>query len=161
MTSPLDPTHAPTPFTAAEIRRACPAGRVIVVRHHHPGGLTHETVTTFRACDVDGAEMTQDEPGPDGTLVTTSTHRVTWLDLQRHASFPEATTTISVETITTPMGSLECLRYDVAGPDTEQRFWFARSLPGMPVRVAMGRGTPVMEMVSSVIDPAAAAGPPS
>jgi hypothetical protein len=58
---------------------------------------------------------------------------VTWVDLQGHASFPLATTIITRETIDTPVGSHECLRYTVAVEEGTSAFWFAPELPGMPI----------------------------
>ena len=58
-----------------------------------------------------------------------------WTDLQAHASFPAAITTISHETIDTPLGTVECLRYDVANDDHTNTFWFAPAHPGMPIRL--------------------------
>jgi hypothetical protein len=60
--------------------------------------------------------------------------RVTWLDLQTHASFPADATTIESEVIDTAIGELDCLRYTVRDGSTEEVFWFAKDLPGMPVQ---------------------------
>ena len=58
---------------------------------------------------------------------------VSWEDLRLHASFPAEATTITEETITTDLGTFDCLRYDVARGEAVDRFWFAMDLPGMPI----------------------------
>ena len=50
-----------------------------------------------------------------------------------------ACTTVAEERISTPLGELDCLRYTVRD-DGERVFWFATSLPGMPVRTRLTRG---------------------
>ncbi len=62
--------------------------------------------------------------------------RTTWADLRDHAVYPEETTTVTEETIDTPLGSLACTRYDVASGETTLAYWFAATHPGMPVRSA-------------------------
>ena len=62
------------------------------------------------------------------------TRRLSWVDLQSHASFPASVTTIDDVTIEIPIGRLDCLRYTVTGEDEVYTFWFAKDLPGMPVR---------------------------
>ena len=126
MTDPhlMEPGHAPTPFTAAEIRDGCPAGRQVITRITDDTGDISTTVTTFRDVDEIGAIF----------ATASGSHRVTWEDLQAHASFPAADTTISAETTETPLGVLECMVYTVSLPPELHRFWFARDLPGMPIR---------------------------
>ena len=60
-------------------------------------------------------------------------HRVSWLDLQNHASFPAAVTSITEDVIEIPLGAMECLCYRVVSDDTVSTFWFAKDRPGMPV----------------------------
>ena len=86
----------------------------------------HESVSTTRFvdCDADGATL---EVGDES-------YRLSWTDLQGHASFPSAATRISEETITTPLGSNDCLLYEVEREGQTHRFWFAKDLPGMPIK---------------------------
>src|SRR5262249_54721908 len=58
----------------------------------------------------------------------------TWLELQQHASFAAATTTCAEEHLETPAGRFDCLRYTRVDEHGTWRFWFARDLPGQPVR---------------------------
>ena len=61
--------------------------------------------------------------------------RVTWRELQSHASFPMETAARRRETIEHPLGTLDCWRYDVGTPQDGNTFWFDLSRPGMPVRM--------------------------
>jgi hypothetical protein len=50
--------------------------------------------------------------------------------------FPHEVTTVTRETIDTPMGRLDCARYDVASGEVTLVFWFSEQFPGMPIRYA-------------------------
>jgi hypothetical protein len=55
------------------------------------------------------------------------------------------------------MGPLDCLRYVVTDGDDVDTFWFARSLPGMPVRTERATGRRVVAttaILSEGIEPA-------
>lgn len=137
MTDPhiLEPGTAPTPFTADEIRSGCPPGRSVTTLVWGRDEGPYLLVTRFVECDADGTVQAarrwslQGEP-----LSEVESRSSTWLSLQRHASFPAAATTITEETIDVPFGTFHCLRYTVTG-DQVATFWFARDLPGMPIRV--------------------------
>ncbi|MGH8871612.1 MAG: hypothetical protein ACRDWS_06540 [Acidimicrobiia bacterium] len=54
----------------------------------------------------------------------------------------------------TPLGYLECLRYAVVEGSTTDIYWFALSLPGMPVRVETyddGALLYLMEMIENIM----------
>jgi hypothetical protein len=128
----LDPSHAPTPFTADEIRRNSPAGKTIELVVEAEGTPPFRRVNRYLEADAQGARIERRRIGSDEPPQTA---RSTWLELQEHASFPADRTTIVTETIDTPLGRLDCLRYTVRGDDGSVRtFWFATDLPGMPVR---------------------------
>lgn len=119
----LHPGHAPTPFTADEIRRNCPPGRTLTARTEAAGEPDRVDVTVFVETDEEGALLQSN--GRE--------HRVTWRELQGHASFPAVATTISEEVVEIPLGSMECLSYRVVTGDMASTFWFAKDRPGMPV----------------------------
>jgi hypothetical protein len=107
--------HAPTPFSAAEIRVGCPTGRTLRLLVEPEDGEPLVRVIRFIDTDSEGASQESGRFTTSGApLGDPERHRATWLDLQSHASFPAAATTIVDE--------------------TERVFWFARALPGMPVR---------------------------
>jgi hypothetical protein len=129
---------APTPFTAEEIRRGCPDGRTVRMRllgTEPAAGAAYCSVTRFTAGDADGATMEYFDETADRRIVgAVERVRNSWLDLQRHAAFPAADTTIDRETVVLPIGEYECLRYTVRSGAGETTFWFAERLPGMPVK---------------------------
>jgi len=134
----LDPEHAPTPFTAAQIRAASPDGRTVETRTLRDGRVTALGVTVFVDGDEHEVTLRARTLDPDGTVLEEAAHRVAWLDLQRHASFPDADTAIGEERLATPLGELECLRYRVSRDGRVDTFWFSVDHPGMPVRHEAG-----------------------
>ncbi len=144
----LAPDHLPTPFTAAEIRDASPPGLAVTVVREAEGQPPTVSVTRFVDGDEEGSTRERQVLTADGEPAGEPARaRATWLDLQAHASFPSATTARTEEAIDTPMGRLACLRYDVVEGDSRQTFWFARTLPGMPVRVERWRDGRLDELV--------------
>jgi hypothetical protein len=132
----LDPDHLPTPFSADEIRVGCPPGRTIRVRVFELGQPPYVGVTKFVSGDAAGAEQESWRETPNGERLTEPRLvRSTWLELQGHASMPRATTTIDEETVDLPAGRYDCLRYTRREGDEETSFWFARSAPGMPLKL--------------------------
>jgi hypothetical protein len=86
-------------------------------------------------CDDAGATIERSRRSLDGSPVAEpDVDRVTWRDLQAHASFPAQHTTIESERIETAIGELDCLRYTVREGGTDEVFWFAKNLPGMPIQ---------------------------
>lgn len=118
--------HAPTPFTADEIRRGCPVGRTVTTRTETDEGV-ETSVSRFVECDEEGARFES----------VSGSRRVSWLDLQEHASFPAEITEIAEEDIETPLGRLDCLRYRVEREGQTHTFWFDKERPGMPVMVTV------------------------
>jgi hypothetical protein len=147
----LEPGRAPTPFTADEIRHGCPAGRTIRLRVDVPGETSILRVNRFLDCDASGATMERTRLSLDGDpLGAPEAARVTWRDLQDHASFPADRTTIESERIDTAIGELDCLRYTVRDGSTEEVFWFARELPGMPIQYLTREAGDVVTTVAVV-----------
>lgn len=131
----LNPDHAPTPFTAEEIRAGCPEGRTIRLSITGEGG-SHTRVIRFVAVGEDGALQESSAFTEEGEpLGEPTTDWTSWSDLQKHASFSRALTSIEPEALSTPLGRLECRVYTVAEGEPVTRFWFAVLKPGMPVKV--------------------------
>jgi hypothetical protein len=132
----LRPDHFPTPFSAAQIRAGCPAGRTIRIREEAAGDEpTHRRIVFV---EVDAAVAVQEfQPtDADGQPVGEPTlRRSSWLDLQRHASQPTDATSVREVGLDLPFGTFDCWLYTVLRPDAELRFWFAKELAGMPVQV--------------------------
>ena len=152
----LHPDHHPTPFTAAEIRAGSPLGRAVRQRVEEKGKPATTRVQQYVAVDEDSGTRLVFNLAADGARGDVRRSRSTWLELQGHASMPIAKTTIDEVTIETPMGPLECLRYTAVDGDEVETFWFARAIPGMPVRTERRVGGEVVErvtMLSSGIEP--------
>ena len=147
----LAPGMAPTPFLAEEIRGVCSAGRTLRALVEAAGSPPSFRVSRYVACDADGATLERSLVSLDGTLLADpEVDHVTWLELQGHASFSAADTTIEPERIDTALGTLDCLRYTVRRGDVDEVFWFATDLPGMPVRRATLRAGQVLVTVTVV-----------
>ncbi len=131
----LGPGLLPTPFTADEIRRGCPDGRLIRLLVEVDGQEPFHRTNRFVGGDAEGATIESQRLTLDGRpLGEVDAARATWTQLQAHASFPAATTTRIAETIETPLGSNDCVRYTQTDGATVSTFWFAKAAPGMPIR---------------------------
>lgn len=133
----IGPGLLATPFTADEIREATGDGKTIRLLVEEPGRAQHFRLNRFRETDAAGATLERWNSGSDGVVQgEISRTRVTWRDLQAHAAFPADRTVLSSETLSLPIGLVDCLRYDVREePDAEpSTFWFSMRHPGMPVR---------------------------
>lgn len=129
MTDPriIGPGLLPTPFTADEIREATGIGKTIRMRVDAPDGTATYRVNRFREADAEGATLDRwAEDAPDDVR----SNRVTWRELQGHAAFDAATTSVSTEPLSIPLGEVNCLRYDTE----DATFWFSLAHPGMPVQ---------------------------
>lgn len=132
----LRPDHLPTPFSAAQIRDACPTGRTILLREEASGEAPSFRRIVFTEVDAERSVQELQATDADGTpLGEPSPGRATWLDLQRHASQPADATTVQEVRLALQFGDFDCWLYTVRAPDGVLRFWFARELPGMPVQV--------------------------
>ena len=137
----LAPGRAPTPFTADEIRAGCPTGRTIRLRVDVVGETAFHRVSRFVECDQAGATMEHSRLSLDGSpLAEPEVDRVTWRDLQTHASFAADDTTIESEWIETAIGELDCLRYTVrpTAPATTSS-GSPRTCPAYPSSASPGR----------------------
>ncbi len=149
--------HAPTPFTADQIRQGCPSGRTSTFFTESEAEGRGFLVIRFERADAEGVtttvefldEQRQRRRAP-------SMQRATWEQLQLHASFPLATTTVRDEVVEVPAGRFACLVYEDAQPsegaDVTTRYDFARSLPGMPIRVLKSSGGRVVSRQELVSD---------
>ena len=123
----LGPGLLPTPFTADEIRDATGAGAIIHLLLEGPDGPLG--IRFAEAVDMLAEGATLDRWAADDPRAVVS-DRVTWIELQGHAAFDAATTSVSTVSLTTPLGDLTCRRYDT----DDGVFWFSIDHPGMPVQ---------------------------
>jgi hypothetical protein len=132
----LRPDHAPTPFSASEIRGGCPDGRIVRFLIEGAGAEPFIRVTRFVEGDEEGAEHESQQYSLDGQALGQPVRgRSTWIEFQSHASFPLESTVIVDDDIEVPAGRFACLRYTVTDGTAVDTFWFARERPGMPVKV--------------------------
>jgi len=149
----LGPGLLPTPFTADEIRAGCPDGRLIRLLVEVDGQEPGLRTNRFVAGDAEGSTIESQRLTLDGRpLGDVDAARTTWQQLQAHASFPAASTTRTAETIETPLGTNECLRYTRTDGTTISTFWFARSAPGMPIRYQAEESGRVVSRVTMIED---------
>ncbi len=132
---------APTPFTAAQIREACPPGRRSTYRIEIPGRPVILQTFHFREGDAEGCAIEMIRTNLEGTSIAEpSTSRSTWEELQSHASWPMEFTTIRVADVEVPAGTYpKALLYRIertaGGKATVTESYFAKELPGPPVKM--------------------------
>lgn len=130
-------TNSSPPFTAEQIRRGTPNGHTLDIVTTREGEVVDRRRTIYFDPDETSVSMRLAALSEAGVLDADAMEaRTTWADLRDHAVFPEETTTVTEETIDTPLGSLPCTHYDVASGETTQAYWFAPAHPGMPIRYA-------------------------
>lgn len=128
--------HAPTPFTAEQIRDALPSGTSATFRLEQKGAPVMIQTMEFLNADAEGMEvkMTVTTVKGDAMGEPRTSPKRPWTFFQSHASYEAAKTKITEETIETEAGSFECFVYTVTeAPDNVSTYWFARELPGPPV----------------------------
>lgn len=147
----MEDGHAPTPFLADEIRMASPIGRTIRLLVEVEGAEPFVRVQRYVWTNERKATTERWRESVDGSRVSRAEERdTTWLQLQGHASFPADQTNIDADTIETPLGTMDCLRYTVREGETVKRLWFARHLPGMPVKAIVKEEGRVVSTVTMI-----------
>ena len=127
--------HAPTPFSAEEIRKGCPDGRLTSYLIEIPGKPNSYSMTRFVEPNREQTGFENWTTNLQGKIIGKPKRiDAKWRDLQAHASYPEKFTSIALDKITIPAGSFECLRYSVQMEGDLKKLWFARALPGPPVK---------------------------
>lgn len=128
---------APTPFTADQIRAASPAGRTSLFRISG-GGQSLLLRFRFGEGDAEAVRLETVNLSERRTpLAPPKVTRVSWRELQAHASYDENATTIEEATVEVPFGKFDCLLYTLKGARAVQKFYFAKELPGPPVRMVV------------------------
>ena len=112
-------------------------------------GKVMKQTFAFRDGDKQGCTFTiskfKEDGTPDGKPRSS---QVTWKQLQAHASYPVKGTRITPETIQLKAGKFECWVYTREAAGQVSRFYFAKKLPGPPVKLVVDReGKTVYSMV--------------
>src|SRR5690348_743503 len=110
---------AQTPYTAAQIRDASPAGRRIVFKVEEPGKPTVKRTIEFVKSDGSGADLRTITTDEKGNVMDSSDSHATWDELRSHAEFPKARVEIRNRTISIPMGTLQCVVYKLTEGEGE------------------------------------------
>lgn len=131
----LKPGHAPTPYTAGEIREGCPPGRTLTWRVDVEGQEPELRRMKFLDGDRDTVKVVRSRLELDGTSAEEPLETVhPWVELQLTASYPQEDTRISDGEVTVPAGTFDCSIYRVKAPDgSVTTHAFPKGRPGPPV----------------------------
>lgn len=138
---------APAPFTAEQIRDATQVGRTY--RFDLFRG-TQQLKVTLRFTEVTPEQATTEETVVDAAGKTLGTERdeATWQEIVGHASYPADSTEITDATVEVPAGTFDAMLYTVTGEQNGKpvvsRMYFAKSLPGAPVKTEVKVGDEVV-----------------
>ena len=136
----LEKGDAPTPYAASEIRRDCSSGawRTYQIETLKAAGWKKTQQTTrFVAGGPQVVEISVVDTDAEGRQGETRTISSTWIELQKHASFPDAHTVIELVPVELGVGQFDAWLYSVVDPKTggEMRLWFATTLAGPPIHM--------------------------
>jgi hypothetical protein len=154
----LQPDTHPTPFSAAEISRACAPGRSNTFLVERAGESPYLSRWEFTAGDEQESVGVRWTETTDGTVIEPRTKsRATWRELQEHASYPTVTTAVTEEVAVVPAGRFACWVYTTEDDGTTTRAWFAKDLPGPPIMVRAEAGGSIVfsSTLMAVTDPRA------
>lgn len=155
----MSPDELPTPFSAEEIRAACAPGRSNTYLVEKAGADPYLMRWEFVDGDDEWGESQRWTETPSGERRDEpASSRARWTEFQGHASYPAATTKVSPVALSIEAGEFECWLYTTEEEGSTTRAWFARTLPGPPVRVVEEAGGAV-EYSSTLVafaDPRAA-----
>jgi hypothetical protein len=134
---------APPPFTAEQIRDATKVGRTY--RFAMRQGEQTATVTMrFTAVSPERATIERTVVDAGGQTVDQGTDEASWGDLVDHASYPASQTEITQTTVEVPAGKFDAVLYTITaeqeGKAFVSRMYFAKSLPGAPVKAEITLG---------------------
>lgn len=139
----------PAPFTAKQIRDEWVPGFRLVMRRASPADEAFELWRVIDA-DLQGVTIEYATVDAEGNITgEPATRYSAWTELRDHASYPSASATRIREVRETRLGRLSGWRYTVedAAEGTISELFFADSLPGAPVQMAVrGEGRPVLEL---------------
>jgi hypothetical protein len=136
---------ATPPYTAAQIKEATKVGRKYTFKIEVPDEPAQFQVMEFTAVTAEGATLKQTtldkDKAPAGETIE---DQVTWNDLESHAHFPKDATRMTEEDLTVPAGTFPCKVYRVTEAEIVNTYWFAKTLPGAPIKVEAREGDKVV-----------------
>jgi len=136
------------PFTARQIREFTKAGRKYVFRIEAKDEAPRFSVIEFVSVDADAATMRHQVLGADKKPLEGEPQppeeQVSWEDLEGHARFPKAHTTITEGEVSIPAGKFKAVIFTVREGESTTTYVFAKDLPGAPVKVESREGDAVV-----------------
>lgn len=137
------PALATPPFTAEQIRDATKAGRTYRFAMRQ-GEQTLTVTMTFTAVSPERATIERSVVDASGNTLDQGTEETAWEDLVDHASYPADQTQITETTVEVPAGKFDAMLYTITadqdGKAFVSRMYFAKSLPGAPVKAEVTLG---------------------
>jgi predicted small lipoprotein YifL len=137
------PRLATPPFTAEQIRDATKVGRTYRFVMHQ-GEQDLNVTVRFSAVTPEGATIERNVVDASGNTLDQGTEETTWEQLMDHAAFPADATEIAETTVEVPAGKFDVLLYTIKteqeGKAVVSRMYFARSLPGAPIKAEVTIG---------------------
>lgn len=136
---------APRPFPAPALAAGIPQGTAMRIRIAAAGEPTVVQRWTFTRCTAEAATIHSEVFDEAGGLLKDEGETTTpWSELEQHASFPLAATTMGEEAYDSPFGPLATWSYTVTVPGEDgvmlvKRYLFAKTLPGPPVLFTIER----------------------
>ena len=132
----------------AELRAGCPFGRAVEYRVEKPGGLAVTERWSFQPVDNDTVKVTTEHFDAEGkSSGPPDVESAKWTELHEHAHFRAAATKIDDEVLELPIGKTDCMHYVVTEGPLVRSFWFARHMPGPPVKAVVEKnGATVLTM---------------
>lgn len=125
--------HAEPPFSASDIRDATSGGRRYTWRTIFHGETTFRSVVLL---DVDDRGFVMRSALAIDEEIHLTEEPITWETFAAQAYFPIDGTEISAAWVDLPAGAFDAMVYEVEHPiGTVKTYWFARDLPGSPVRL--------------------------
>jgi hypothetical protein len=137
------PKLATPPFTAEQIRDATKVGRTYRFVMHQ-GEQDLNVTVRFTAVTPEGSTIERSVVDAGGNTLDQGTEQTTWEQLMDHAAFPADATVITETTVEVPAGKFDVLLYTITseqdGNPVVSRMYFARSLPGAPIKAEVTVG---------------------
>jgi hypothetical protein len=134
-------TFLPTPYTAEQLRAACPDGMVVRYRLRADGQVMWMEMG-FDDGDAEGTFIETQRLQEDGRpLEMAEVQKFGWEELRDHAKFPDSVAARSDGgEVRVPAGSFKVVRYTVEDGTKIAQYDFAPSLPGPPVLMVVRAG---------------------
>jgi len=138
---------AQAPFTAEQIRDATPVGRTYRFALRQ-GEQEVQVTVRFTKVAPDQASMERTIVDASGKVLEQATEDTSWQQIVGHAAYPADATEITDATVEVPAGTFDAMLYTVSGEQDGKpvvsRMYFAKSLPGAPVKTEITVGDQVV-----------------